>query len=80
MKKNAKKEIRKAWAISIISYFIAGLIYLVAAVWAVETFNIYWGFILLAPLAGFIIASPLLIREENIIQHFERVLKKEKDL
>ena len=82
MKKNAnvKKEIYKAWVVSIVSYFVASSLYLIAIIAMIEKLGLYWGFIIITPLVGFILAAPILIREENIIQHFEKLLKKEKDL
>ena len=68
----------RTWIISIVSYFAGGAIWLGASYWMVETFNLYWGFMLLAPMMGFIIAAPIIIRQENIRKHFERKLEKEK--
>lgn len=76
--KTYKARIRKAWAINMIAYFVAAALYTIGAIWAVETFDIYWGFTLLGPVAGFILAAPILLRQDNIIRHFERMIKKEK--
>ena len=77
MKKNYEKKIRNAWIISFVSYFIGCLIYSLIAMLLINVSGLYWGLILLAPLVGFIIAAPIIIREENIIRHFERKLKEE---
>lgn len=77
MKKNYEKKIRNAWIISFVSYFIGCLIYSLIAMLLINTGGLYWGLILLAPLVGFIIAAPIIIREENIIRYFERKLKEE---
>ena len=77
MKKNYEKKIRNAWIISFVSYFIGCLIYSLIAMLLINIGGLYWGLILLAPLVGFIIAAPIIIREENIIRHFERKLKEE---
>ena len=80
MKKNynANAIIIRSWIISFISYFIGGAIYLFASWYCVENFHLYWGLMLLAPLMGFIISAPILLRQENIRHHFERKLEKEK--
>lgn len=78
MKKNYNGVIVRTWIISIISYFIGGAIYLAGSWYLVENFNLYWGVMLLAPLMGFIISAPILLRQENIRHHFERKLEKEK--
>lgn len=78
MKKNYNAIIIRTWIISFIGYFISSAIYLFGSWYCVEHFDLYWGFMLLAPLAGFIIGAPVILRQENIRQHFERKLEKEK--
>lgn len=78
MKKNYNAVIVRTWIISIIAYFIGGAIYLAGSLYLVENFNLYWGFMILAPLMGFIIGGPVILRQENIRHHFECKLEKEK--
>lgn len=78
MKKNYNSIIVRTWVVSMISYFIGCAIWFGASYWMAKSFGLYWGFMLLAPLMGFIIASPIILRQENIRKHFERKLEKEK--
>lgn len=67
-----KVAIRKATAIQIVTYFMAAFIYSMICV----ALHAYIGFILINWLAGFIIAAPILIREENIIKHHHRIIER----
>lgn len=78
MKKNYSAIIIRTWIISMVSYFIGSSIWFAGAYWMAETFGLYWGFMLLAPLMGFLIAAPIILRQENIRRHFECKLEKEK--
>ena len=67
-----KVAIRKATAIQIFAYFMAAFIYSMICV----ALHAYIGFILINWLAGFIIAAPILIREENIIKHHHKIIER----
>ena len=67
-----KVAIRKATAIQIVTYFMAAFIYSMICV----ALHAYIGFILINWLAGFIIAAPILIREENIIKHHHKIIER----
>ena len=70
--KSHKRAIRKATAFQMIAYFIAAVVYSVVCV----AINAYIGWFLMNWLFAFIIAAPILLREENIIKHHKRAINK----
>lgn len=64
------------WIIAILVYAVGCAVSFGVTLVLVECFNLYWGFLLLSPLMGFIVFAPILIYQEIYV---ERKYKKEKE-